>query len=342
MSRQRRPHKPLRWLLATLWLVLLWAAVLFEPRVEDVVGDQLVWERRLPQLERVELERPGERVVITRADDERFWVKLTVGDGKAARVNESMADRQITTTLFEALRQLKIERAISPAPADDALNAFGLAASQRATVTVWPSGQEPVKLWMGGESVGHQEVYGQRPGRREVLLLNAQTLRPLRFASTRLPSRSLTSFTRDKLTGMRLSQPQMSALTIVQHHPQDPELAYWGWERRAGASRAARAWSSDALRLKHKAQVVEEPATGWQERLRWELLVAGVAREQVVLYQDTRGQWAARSEQTLNRLMRVDEADAQALFERALALWTMSQSEQLMPAPTRHADGHVH
>lgn len=342
MSRLRGPHKPLRWIVATLWLVLLWVAVLMEPRVEDVVGQRWVWEQRLPELERVELERPGERVVVTRAADDHFWVTLTVGEGQRAQVKESMADKQIAATLFEALRQLKVERTLDSPRDRDALSAFGLAASQRATVTVWPSEHEPVTLWMGGESVGHQGLYAQRPGHNEVLLLDAQALRPLRFASTRLPSRALTSLTRDQLTGIRLSRPQMSALTLVQHHAQDPELAYWAWERREGASRMARAWSSDALRLRHQAQVMKEPVVDLQERLRWELLVAGVAREQVVLYQDARGQWAARSEQTLKRLVRVDDADAKALFERALQLWTMSQSEQLMPAPQRHEDGHVH
>ena len=81
---------------------------------------------------------------------------------------------------------------------------------------------------------------------------------------------------------------------------------------------------------------------GLEEQLRWELLVAGVAREQVVLYQDAQKGWLARSDQTLKRLVRLDEATAKALFARALTLWQQSQTEALGPAPKRHADGHVH
>ena len=330
----------LRWIIATLWLMLLWAAVLFEPSEQALNSSESLWGERLPELERVELERPGERVVITRTARGEFWVKLVSGQGELASVRESMADVQITAALFEALRGLKVERELAQG---SALSTFGLAPSQRATVTIWPSTHQPVKLWIGSEAVGHQELYAQRPERPDqVLILKAQALRSLRFASTRLPSRALTSLTRERLDGIRLSRPQTSALTLVQRHKDDVELAYWAWELREGSSRLARAWSSDALRLRHLAQVVEEPVEGLEEQLRWELLVAGVAREQVVLYQDAQGRWLARSDQTLKRLVRLDEVTAKALFARALTLWQQSQTEALGPAPKRHADGHVH
>ena len=114
------------------------------------------------------------------------------------------------------------------------------------------------KLEVGGEVYGTRDRYVRDPATGEVYLVDDELLRPLRYARTRLPDRTLWSFDAPDISKITIGSPDGS-VEVLHQNPQDAEKA--SWVRAASPDEAdeqLKTWMDKAMRMKSSAYADEE------------------------------------------------------------------------------------
>ena len=107
-----------------------------------------------------------------------------------------------------------------------------------------------IHLEVGGEVYGTRDRYVRDPETGDVYLVDDEVLRPLRYARTRLPDRTLWSLETKRIVSVSIGGPTGS-LEVLQKNAEDPEQATWV---RASApddtDAQLKTWMDKALRMK--------------------------------------------------------------------------------------------
>ena len=168
------------------------------------------------------------------------------------------------TELFESLAPLLALRKLDDM-SDEKLETTGLN-DPKDSLTLERKGKT-IRLEVGGEVYGTRDRYVRDPESGEVYLVDDEVLRPLRYARTRLPDRSLWSYETKRIAAITIGSPDGS-LDVVQKNAEDPEKATWV---RAAAPDEADAqlktWMDKALRMKSTAYATEDEDTDGIELL---------------------------------------------------------------------------
>lgn len=159
------------------------------------------------------------------------------------------------TELFESLAPLLALRKLDDM-SDEKLETTGLN-DPKDSLTLERKGKT-IRLEVGGEVYGTRDRYVRDPESGEVYLVDDEVLRPLRYARTRLPDRSLWSYETKRITAITIGSPEGS-LDVVQKNAEDPEKATWV---RASApdevDAQLKTWMDKALRMKSTAYATED------------------------------------------------------------------------------------
>jgi hypothetical protein len=109
------------------------------------------------------------------------------------------------------------------------------------------------KLEVGGEVYGTRDRYVRDPATGEVYLVDDELLRPLRYARTRLPDRTLWSFDAPKIKKITIGSPDGS-VEVLHQNPQDAEKATWvRADTPEEADEQLETWMAKAMRMKSSA-----------------------------------------------------------------------------------------
>ncbi len=178
--------------------------------------------------------------------EEEFEIKVensSFKGGKAAdELRQSLAP-------FKAIRKLQ-----NPSP--EKAQELGLAEPE-AWIQVTRKGRT-YRFELGGEAYGTKDRYLHDIENNQYYLVDADTLRPLRYARSRLPDRSLTSLEEADIQKVRL-EGSSGSTDMVQQNRQDKDAAFW-----ANPSDTTRPmeiyanWLDKVLRLKGLSYVKDD------------------------------------------------------------------------------------
>lgn len=158
-----------------------------------------------------------------------------------------------------------------------------------------------IKLEVGGEVYGTRDRYVRDTSTQEVFLVDDELLRPLKYARTRLPDRTLWSLDPQKVSKVTIGGGTGS-LEVLHKNAQDIEKAAWV---RASAPEATdeqlKTWMDKALKLKSTAYAEATDTFDGLElkfSLRLEDEKGKAETLQVFSTPDGKGDWWAKSEHT--------------------------------------------
>ncbi|MFT5582435.1 MAG: hypothetical protein ACI9VR_000011 [Cognaticolwellia sp.] len=273
-------------------------------RRSDAVGDY-IWVKTI---ERIEKEIPAE-VTVSPLDPDA----PAPADGEEPAEPSEPEMRIETETvhrdfkagdtaqeLIESFAPLMASRRLEVAP--DKYVDFGLDTPQ-ATLVITRSGKEPRELSIGGEAYGTRDRYALDADKNNVVLLDSDLLRPLKFAISRLPDRDLLTVETPKLTKVTVSSPNREPVNLDQLNAADPQKATWAYLGETEGDESAAAWMNKALSLKAKAYVqAEEMPTSTTTELTLVYMAEDGSQHQVEVIQGTDAQgetqWYGRSTNT--------------------------------------------
>jgi hypothetical protein len=118
-----------------------------------------------------------------------------------------------------------------------------------------------IRLEVGGEVYGTRDRYVREPDSGEVYLVDDELLRPLRYARTRLPDRTLWSVETKRIASVSIGSPEGS-LEVLQKNAEDPEKASWVSSTSPDeVDEQLQTWMGKALRMKSTAYASDEDDT---------------------------------------------------------------------------------
>ena len=171
-----------------------------------------------------------------------------------------------------------------------------------------PSGQMVVTrkgrtatLDVGGEAFGTRDVYLRDVEDGAIYLVDDETIRPLKYARTRLPDRTLYSIERKKVASASLAGPLGQTLAIGQKNADDDANAVW---IRAASpieeDEQLNTWMTQAMKLKGSTYASPDtPPEGLVTQFSLTLTTEGGEFETLeVLREGEDGDWWGRSEHT--------------------------------------------
>jgi hypothetical protein len=174
--------------------------------------------------------------------------------------------------LLEALAPMEAQRVLQGV-GSESYEDFGLVEPE-ATLSVTRKGKAAKEFSLGGEAYGTRDRYVLTEG--TVYLVDQDLLRPLKYATTRLPDRDLFAVERGDMARVTVSSmcsPVASdcvegSVELQQNNPQDPANASWSLAGSDQASETAEAWLDKALALKSAGYVQDdEQPTELSQRL---------------------------------------------------------------------------
>ncbi len=166
--------------------------------------------------------------------------------------------------LLTSLAPMEAARVLSGV-GEDKYEDFGLTEPD-ATLTVQRKGKEAKVFKIGGEAYGTRDRYVLDTGEGIVYLVDQDLLRPLKYATTRLPDRNLTELGKAEITRVSLSticeplETDCEGVTVEleQQNAQDKDNAFWAPVGSDEPSETAEAWLDKALGLKSASYVQDE------------------------------------------------------------------------------------
>lgn len=304
-------------LLGAAWVE--WTA---PPEVDT--GDKiLLLQGEQKDIERVVWKSEKEEVTVERkldAGGTYLWVTYTkweepkappapqpAADGTTPPAPEAPAEKVAKTQVFkageagdkltEALSPLLALRQLTDVPADK-LATLGLDAPKE-TLEVVRSGRSRA-LEIGGEAYGTKDRYARDKESGTIYLLDDELLRPLKYARTRMPDRTLFSITTDKVESAVISGG-MASVDVLQKNAEDKDKATW--VRAASPETPAEqleTWMDKALQLKSSSYVApDEAPTDLEPRFRLTLRATDGRSETLEVQQSAgTGDWYGKSEHT--------------------------------------------
>lgn len=155
-------------------------------------------------------------------------------------------------------------------------------------------------LELGGEAYGSKDRYARDVESGDIFLIDDETIRPLKYATTRLPDRTLLSFARKDLVSATVSAG-VSSVEITSKNTDDEAKATW--VKASAPDEAAdqlKTWMDKALQLKGTSYVKPEDVPADLES-RFSLTIKdakGQSETLEVLQAGADGDWYGRSEHT--------------------------------------------
>ena len=166
--------------------------------------------------------------------------------------------------LFKSLAPLLALRKLDDI-SDEKLETTGLNDPQDALVLERKG--KTIRLDVGGEVYGTRDRYVRDPESGDVYLVDDEVLRPLRYARTRLPDRTLWSFETKRIGSVTIGSPAGS-IDILQKNAEDPERATWvRQDAPEEADPQLKTWMDKAFRLKSTSYASEDDDTDGIELL---------------------------------------------------------------------------
>jgi hypothetical protein len=111
-----------------------------------------------------------------------------------------------------------------------------------------------LKLELGGESYGTRDRYARDAATGDIYLLDDETIRPLKFARTRLPDRGLFSLGQEKIASGNIEDATGKKVAFEQKNKDDKAKATWVKATAPDAEDVQlKTWIDQALKLKSTA-----------------------------------------------------------------------------------------
>ena len=176
-------------------------------------------------------------------------------------------------------------------------------------------------LEFGGEVYGSRNRYARNPDTGEVFLVDADTIRSLRFARTRLPDRTLWPYARPDVVAATLTGPAGS-LAVKQENAADPDKATWVPADDAAEVDTAQVetWMDKAFKLKAGSyEGGGQEANAPEERFSLVFEDKEGGSLTLTVEEDADGNWWGRSSHTRARVTLL-KTQVQPLFEDVAAL----------------------
>ncbi len=176
-------------------------------------------------------------------------------------------------------------------------------------------------LEFGGEVYGSRNRYARNPDTQEVFLVDADTIRSLRFARTRLPDRTLWPYARPDVVAATLSGPAGS-LAVRQENASDPDKASWVPADDDAEVDAAQVetWMDKAFKLKAGSyEGGGQEANAPEERFSLVFEDSDGGSLVLVVEEDADGNWWGKSSHTRARVTLL-KTQVEPLFEDIAAL----------------------
>ena len=160
-----------------------------------------------------------------------------------------------------------------------------------------------VKLDVGGEVYGTRDRYVRNSGTGEIFLVDDELLRPLKYARTRLPDRTLWATERAKVSRVTLVGANGS-LVVEQENASDADKARWIPAGDAEVDdEQLQTWMDKALKLKGSAYAgPDDPSEGLEERFSLVLEPESGPSTTLKVMVDPDGGWWGESEHTRGRV----------------------------------------
>ncbi len=199
--------------------------------------------------------------------------------------------------LEESLSPMLAVRQLTDIPADK-LGTYGLDKPTESLELV-RKGRSRV-MDIGGEVYGSKDRYVRDRETGNIYLVDDELLRPLKFARTRLPDRTLFSLSKEKVASAEVSSG-VGKVKIAQKNAEDKDKATWV---KASApdtvDEQLKTWMEKAVALKSTAYVApEDEPKDLESRFRLTMSGADGASETLeVLQSAASGDWFGRSEHT--------------------------------------------
>lgn len=161
-------------------------------------------------------------------------------------------------TLLASLAPLLAERQLDVAP--ERYEEFGLLEPE-ASFSVTRDGKPERAFSVGGEAYGSRDLYVLESADGSVYLFDQELLRPLRYATTRLPDRTLQPAAAEDIVAITVIAGDQT-LALEHFNRSDREAEYWGLAGATVGDESAATWLGKALGLKAKGYVqADRPPT---------------------------------------------------------------------------------
>ena len=310
-------------------------------RKSDDFGDYLwVNYTRYEEVEPEEPEEPADAEAL--ANDEPSSAEESTGEDGAADPPETAAapeDAAAEADAAEPVYQVKEEKVFKVGERGDelvealspllALRTIEADAERLETIgfndvterlEIVRKGRTQV-LEFGGEVYGSRNRYARNPETQEVFLVDADSIRSLRFARTRLPDRTLWPYARPDVVAATLTGPAGS-LAVQQENASDPDKATWVPRDDAAQVDAAQVetWMDKAFKLKAGSyEGGGQEANAPEERFSLVFEDSEGGSLVLTVEEDADGNWWGRSSHTRARVTLL-KTQVEPLFEDIAAL----------------------
>ena len=315
-----------------LLLVVLgaaWRQWTAEPPV-DLKGQVVLFQGKAEDITIVRWIGKTSEATINRKKDDRghyYWVEYTrwtekvipatAGEGDTGEAPEPEIERIAKHSVFKAADKVDdVLKSLSPLPAlrkleiasDEKLEQMGLVEAS-ASLEIHRDGRVQ-KLEVGGEAYGTRDRYVRHVATGEIYLVSKDLLKPLEYARTRLPDRTLIGLDIADIAGVEISLEDQT-LALRHLNRDDASKAQWVTEEEPDVpAEQATTWLKKALALKGTRYADPgDPPTGIEKRFSLTVIdVDGQRTELEVLQVGTDGDWYARSAHTRGLLKLVRSA----------------------------------
>lgn len=216
-----------------------------QPKSGVVVADN-----KKEELEKLVYTAPDIEVAYEiRKDDVGSYGWVTVTEQKKKKENGQDVPYTKVTKFKAGSAGDKVIESVAPVmalrdldkPDDAKIESFGLNTSD-STFAVTAGGRT-TSLALGGETYGTKDRYARDSTSGKVYVIDDELIKPMKFASSRLPERGLYSFKKEEIDSVTLGQGG-TTVTWTQKNKDDKTAAFWD---RPSASATAPAANPDAV-----------------------------------------------------------------------------------------------
>ena len=300
-----------------------------EPPV-DMKGQVVLLQGEADDISKVLWASDTSEATISRKQDDRgdyYWVDYTrwtekvipaePGQGDTGDAPEPKTERTAKHSVFKAANKVDdVFASMSPFPAlrkleissDEKLEQMGLT-EPKASLEIHRDGRVQ-QLEVGGEAYGTRDRYVRHGETGEIYLVSKDLLKPLEYARTRLPDRTLLGVEHSDIISAKVSMDE-ETLLLRHVHRDDPEKAQWVTDIDPDTpAEQATTWLHKALALKGtRFADPKEPPTGLEDRFQLEVVSSeGQTTSLKVMQVGSEGDWYAQSEHTRGMLKLVRSA----------------------------------
>lgn len=300
-----------------------------EPPV-DLEGKVALLQGNAEDISKVVWVSDTSEATINRKKDERgsyYWIEYTrwsekmipvePNEGDTGDAPEPKTERTSKQSVFKAASKVDdVFASLSPLPAlrkleitsEEKMEQLGLT-DPKASLEIHRDGRVQ-RIDVGGEAYGTRDRYVRHGETGDIYLVSKDLLKPLEYARTRLPDRTLIGVEHSSIVSATVSIGEDS-LTLLHLNREDPAKAQWVTDVAPDTpAEQATTWLTKALALKGtRFADPTNPPTGLEDR--FGLVIADVEGQKTslkVMQVGAEGDWYAQSEHTRGMLKLVRSA----------------------------------